>query len=337
MSPIEARGAGRRVLVTGATGFIGAHVVRRLLSGGLSIRAFVWPGEPAGSVPRGVETVQGDVRDRASVGRALVGIDWVVHLAGRVHDVSEDADTEAHDAVTVQGTRNVVDEARAHGVAKLVFLSSLSVYGTGGTTENNERTQCRPTTAYGRAKLEAQRYVLGQRGAMHAACLQPAMVYGAGCKGNLRRMMAVVEKGLFPPLPEVGNRRSLVYVGDVAQAVVLTAESPASNGECFILTDGEAYSGRRIYEAVCVGLGKRVPGWHAPAAGFRVLARFGDIGGRLSGRRFPFDSAAYDRLLGSAWFSCSRIKREIGFRPSATLESAMAEMVDAFRRSRGGT
>jgi nucleoside-diphosphate-sugar epimerase len=329
--------SGSRALVTGATGFIGTYVVRRLRDAGVGVRALVLDGEPDGALPPDVETVVGDIRQRPTLVRAVRGVDCVIHLAGRVHEVSEHLDTDAHEAVTERGTRNVVDVAREQGVAKFVFLSSLAVYGPCGEKQYDEDSPRNPTTAYGRAKLSAEQYVLEQQDAMHVAALQPAMVYGGGCKGNLPRMMRMVERGLFPPIPEVGNRRSLAYVEDVAEAVLLAAVNPAANGRAFIVTDGESYSGRRIYEAVCRGLGKPTSRRAIPAPVFRVAARLGDIAGNLSSRRFPFDSPACDQLLGSSSFSISRIKRELGFRPTMTLERAMPKIVNSFRAGRRTT
>ena len=322
---------GPLALVTGGTGFIGARLVRDLAKDGMSVRVFARHVDAAVGAYGVVEMMAGDVRDRQSVRRAMEGVRWVFHLAGKAHDLSEMGDSTAHDEITVKGTQHVVDEAVAHGVERFVFLSSLAVYKA-EQRQLDESAICAPSTAYGRAKLEAQRYVLTRARAIHVSCLQPAMVYGPGCKGNLPRMMAMIQRGWFPPVPDVANRRSLAFLVDVVRAIRLAAQHAAANGQCFIVTDGECYSTKRIYEAVCRGLNRNVPRWCVPASAFRFLARVGDFYGTLRHKRFPFDSHAYDKLFGSAWFSGDKIRRELAFEPSATLESAMPLLLDRSNR-----
>lgn len=332
-----ARLLSERILVTGATGFIGQRLIDRLVTAGCHVRAFVRDPLRFDRWQHGVEIVVGDVRDVKAVETAVSGIDVVFHLAGKVHDLEELSDTGEHAEITIQGTRNVLTAAEKAGTTRLMFMSSLSVYGAACELLRDEAAACAPCSAYGRAKLCAERIVLdvGVMSGMHVSCLRPASVYGAGCKGNVVRMIGMIDRGLFPPLPPVSSRRSMAYVGDVVEAAILAVSAPVANGWCYIVTDGRAYSSRELYEAICRALGKRIPRWYVPLAVLRALARAGDAVGHIQGKRARFDSDAFVKLTGSDWYSCRRISEELGYHPSMTFEHALPEIVEWYRRSRG--
>jgi len=322
------------ILVTGATGFIGQHLVDRLLRDGFSVRALI-RGEVEGQRwGKHIEVAKGDVRDARSTRLAVDGVEAVFHLAGKVHDLEEIHDATEHEGVTLRGTQNLLAAAGESGVKRFVFLSSLSVYGAGSEALRDETAACDAGSAYGRAKFQAERCVLdqGEKFGIHVCCLRPAMVYGPGCKGNLPRMIKMIDRGFFPPLLDVNNRRSMVHVSNVVDAAILAATNPAANGQCYIVTDRRPYSTRELYEMICHGLGKPIPRWHVPLGALKGLARVGDAIGRLRGRRFVFDSDALEKLTGSAWYSSEKIARELGFRPRVTFEEALPELISWYRQ-----
>ena len=175
----------------------------------------------------------------------------------------------------------------------------------------------------------------GKRTGLQVACLRLPLVYGPGNKGNLFRMISAIDRGLFPALPDLGNRRSMVHVSNVVDAAILAAINPAANGQCYIVTDARAYSTRELYEMICQGLGKRVPRRHIPVGALKALGRMGDAIGRIRGRRFLFDSDALEKLTGSAWYSSDKISCELGYRPSITFEDALPEIIDGYRKGQG--
>ena len=141
-------------------------------------------------------------------------------------------------------------------------------------------------------------------------------------------------RGLSPPLPETGNKRSMVDVRDVVQAALLAAANPAAAGQVYIVTDGQAYSSRQIYEWICAALQRPVPRWAIPSSLLRFAARVGDVISRLIRRRFVLDTDALDKLIGSAWYSSEKISRELNYRPAYSLKDSLPEMVAEFRKNR---
>jgi nucleoside-diphosphate-sugar epimerase len=205
--------------------------------------------------------------------------------------------------------------------------------GEGGSRCLDESYNGQPETPYGRSKLDAERTTLevGRRTGLHVACLRLPLVYGPGNKGNLFRMIEAIDRGFFPPLPELGNRRSMVHVEDVARAAVLAAETPSANGQCYIVTDGRTYSTRELYMMICKGLGREIPAWHVPVWVLKALAVAGDAIGKVLGKRFMFDSDALEKLTGSAWYSSEKISRELGYKPVRRFEEALSEMIAWYR------
>jgi UDP-glucose 4-epimerase len=325
------------VLVTGASGFIGQHLVRRLVADGQAVRGVARRNTGALQALGGAEVVTADVRDPAAMQAAAVGCDTVYHLAGLAHDLGMALDADAaYRALNVEGTRNVLAGAVAGGARRFVYLSSVKAMGEERAGCTDETTPAAPETAYGRSKLAAERLVLdcGARDGLAVACLRPPLVYGAGCKGNLLRMVAAIDRGLFPPLPDLRNARSLVHVGNLVQAMLLAASRPEAAGQCYLVTDARPYSTRQLYELICRGLGKRVPRWSVPLAALRAVGRAGDLIGRARGRRFRFDSAALAKLAESAWYSCAKIERELGYQPALAFEDGLPELIAWYRATR---
>jgi len=322
-----------RVLVTGASGFIGQHLVNRLLRDKLYIRVLIRASSTKHNWNDNVDIVKGDICDIKSIRRSTSGVDTVFHLAGKVHDLDGLIGRDEHDEVTLKGTQNLIAASRESDVKRVVFLSTLSIYGTSSQVIQDETASSDAVSPYGRAKFQAEQCVLeqGAKFDIHVCCLRPAMVYGPGCKGNLPRMIKMIDRGLFPPLPGLGNRRSMVHVANLVEAAILAATHPTANGQCYIVTDEKAYSTRELYEMICQGLGKRVPMWHVPLGMLKMLGYVGDLVGRVRGKRFLFDSNALEKLIGSAWYNSEKISQELGYLPTITFEKALPELIEWYR------
>lgn len=324
-----------KTLVTGASGFIGRHLVERLLRKGCSVRVLVHKSTLPAEWPAHVEVVVGDVCDLWAMKAAAVGCKTVYHLAGKAHALTEvSSDDSVYRALNTGGTSHVLEGAVAGGARAFVLFSSVKAMGEGGSRCLDESFDGSPETPYGRSKLEAEHMALGigRRTGLHVTCLRFPLVYGAGNKGNLFQMIAAIDRGVFPPLREIGNRRSMVHVIDVVQAAVLAAETPAANGQCYIVTDGQFYSTRKLYELICGALGKPIPWWHVPQWTLRGLGKAGDVIGRISGKRFLFDSDALDKLIGMAWYSSEKITHQLGYQPSITFPEALPELIACYRK-----
>jgi UDP-glucose 4-epimerase len=283
------------VFVTGATGFIGQRLVNKLKDRGERVKVLSRTTHPE------FETVVCDLQRDEIPGDALVEVETVFHLAGLAHDLRDAAMVEPlYRRVNVDATVRLAELALASGVQKFVFVSSVKAGGhLDGASEG----------IYGKTKREAELRLLeiSQKSSMHVAIVRPSLVYGARVKGNLALMLRRIEKGWFPPLPETGNRRSMIHVLDLVRAVLFLAENYHANGEIFIATDGVPHSSREIYEAICHAVGKPIPNWSVPKFLFNVLAKTS-----------PKLRYKVDKLLGDEYYSSAKLEA-IGFKAERTL------------------
>lgn len=313
-----------RVLVSGGRGFIGGRLAAALRREGGEVRVMT-RGQP------GPGEVQAELGRPDTLVVACEGVNTVYHCAGHAHAFSALAADEElrHWQVNFEGTRALAEAAGQAGVGCLVFLSSVKAQAEPGGACADEEAPGAPDSAYGRAKRAAEEAVLeaGRRYGMRVVNLRPAMVFGAGGRGNLERMAALVRRGLFPPLPETGNRRSMVHVDDLVAAMRLVAADPRAAGRTYIVAHPQTPSGRGLYDALRQALDLPPVGWAVPRALLLAAARCGDLLQALSGRRVPLDSEALGRLLDSACYSPQRIDRELGWRASVKLEDGLREML----------
>lgn len=326
----------KQVLITGATGFIGRQLVNAVLERNIGVYVLTRDAEKVGMWVRARVTARiADLRKAESLSGVCEGIDTVFHLASYGDDSVRDEKEDFHWRITVDGTRRLLDEAGRCGVKRFVFVSSVKAMGEGSESCMDEKNSAAPLSSYGRAKLEAERLVLeaGTVQGMDVCNLRLPPVYGRDNRGNLWRMIVAIDKGRFPPLPEVGNRRSLVHIDDVVQALLLAADHPAARGQTYIVTDCRDNSTFQIYAAVCRALQRTVPRWRVPIGLLRLAAKIGDVVGKMRGRSFFFNSEVLYKLTESAWYSSRKIETDLGYRPTRFLEEGLREMVDEYKRT----
>ncbi|MFO1372873.1 MAG: NAD-dependent epimerase/dehydratase family protein [Candidatus Competibacteraceae bacterium] len=330
----------RPVLVTGGTGFVGQQLVTELQTLGARVHVLVRPGRQVLLGGAGMETIAGDLADADSLARACTGIDTIIHAAGFAHaDAANTPDFSArHWAINAEGVFRLLDAAVGAGVERFVFLSSIKAAGDPGARCVDETWNAPPETPYGQAKRAAEERVLavGREYGRHVVNLRLALVYGPGMKGNLMRLLRAVQRGWFPPLPETGNRRSLVHVQDVVQAALLAAAHPVAAGQTYLVTDGQPYSGRELYVWACQALGRSAPGWAVPASVLQSVAGVADRLGYLCGRRDGSARTALDKLLGWACYNSARLGSELGYQPVWTLYRYGEVLAQKLRERRNG-
>ncbi len=260
----------KRLLITGATGFIGHRFISFLKPSDYEVRILSRKKHPV------YETIVCDLQLENIPEDTLKGIDIVFHLAGLAHDLSDSTKIEKlYREVNVNATVRLAELASRHGVQHFIFLSSVKAGGSVLSEKClTEDDQMEPEGVYGKTKREAELELLDidKRSTMQISIIRSSLVYGPGVKGNLRLMLSSIEKWWFPPLPEINNRLSMIHVDDLSKALLLVSANYRTNGEIYIATDAETYSSRKIYEAMCDLSGKTVPSWSVPKFIFDFLA-----------------------------------------------------------------
>ncbi|MHB1236566.1 MAG: UDP-glucose 4-epimerase family protein [Gallionella sp.] len=323
----------RRVLVTGGNGFVGRSLCEELLHRGYQVRAAV---RALGRFPAGMESVAvGAIDGGTDWNKAMVGVDIVIHLAARVHVMKDTAADPLAEflKVNLHGTANLAQQAVRAGVKRLVYVSSVKVNGestsasdtlspgpspvSGGGEQNifTESDNPNPQDPYGVSKWQAEQALrrIAQETGLEIVIVRPPLVYGPGVKGNFASLLAAINQGIPLPLAGAHNARSLVYVGNLADALVACATHPAAAGQTYLVSDGEDVSTANLVDMIARSLGRNSRSFYFPPGLLRAAAS-------LLGR-----AGQMDRLFGSLRVSDKKIRGELGWSPPYTLEQGLRE------------
>ena len=314
-------------LITGATGFVGKAIIKRLVSEGISPIAAVRRknyDEPILSLV--VEV--GDLESNTDWSIALTNIKSIVHAAARVHvmnELSADPLTEFR-RVNVEGTLNLARQAAAAGVQRFVFLSSIKV--------NGEQTLCglpytsndkpNPSDPYGISKYEAEvglRLIAEQTG-MEVVIIRPVLVYGPGVKGNFMTMMHWLNKGIPLPLGAINNLRSLVAIDNLVDLIVTCLNHPAAANQIFLVSDGEDLSTTELLKRMAYAMNKKSFLIPIPMACLRM-------GAFLFGKR-----NLSQRLIGSLQVDITKTRDLLGWKPIVSADEALLKTAQDFLKNK---
>jgi UDP-glucose 4-epimerase len=293
----------RLVFITGATGFIGQRLINAVNGEFRVLSRVKHPN---------YKTIVCDLQSEVIPDQALNNVSTVFHLAGFSHDL-RDANkiSDLYYKVNVSATVQLAELAVRAGVKKFVFVSSVKAGGDLSLGEcSSETDQGDPEGVYGKTKREAEFKLLeiGKESGMHVSIIRPSLVYGPNVKGNLKLMLSGIKKGWFPPLPETGNKRSMIHVDDLVRAILLVAEDKRANGEIFIATDGVPHSSREIFNSMCDLVGKSIPKWSVP----KILFDFASL-------IRPRIKYQINKLLGDECYSSAKLVA-LGFKAKKSLK-----------------
>ncbi len=331
------------VCVTGASGFIGSFLVESLVADGIPVRAFVKTGSGKVLTRLGkVEVCEGDIKDRASLDRAMAGVQTVYHLAAiSRYDVNV-PESEYH-AVNVAGTRNVLDAALQAGVSTVVFTATIEAVGMSGDGRPlTEETPQHPRNIYGQTKMEAERLVLdyGRSGRIRTVVVRPPMIYGPCNEILFKRLFGIVRRGFYPLIGDGRALTEFCYVKNQVHGLRLAAERGRS-GEVYFISDERSYEIEEIVDAIARAMERRVVKLRIPVPAalamgfcFEMLAkvlRFYPFVIPETGRP-PFSRKTVEWTSQSRLFcDTSKARRELGYVPPYTLDEGVSETVAWYR------
>jgi nucleoside-diphosphate-sugar epimerase len=314
-----------KFIVTGANGFVGKPLCAELLLRGQSVCAAVRSANSL--IQKGDATIVGSIDGETNWRDALRDIDVVIHLAARVHVMKDDAADPLSEflKVNLHGTENLARQAVQAGVKRFVYVSSIKVNGesTTGSQPFSESNQPNPQDPYGISKWRAEEALrrIEQETGLEVVIVRPPLVYGAVVKGNFISLMAAIDKGIPLPLAGANNLRSLLYVGNLVDALIACATHPAAAGQTYLLSDGEDVSTAMLVEKIAAALERKSRSFFFPPSVLRAAAA-------ILGR-----STQADRLFGSLQVNNQKIRNELGWCPPFTLEQGLRATADWYNRS----
>lgn len=308
-------------LVTGANGLLGRALCSVLEHADHEVVRIV----RTSTTPSEVSV--GDVNERTQWGEVLSsGVDLVVHLAAQVPADGKATDwkTDLFYQTNALGTRNLANQCAQYGVKRFVFVSTVKVLGEGKDELYRGTDLAEPADGYAISKWEAEQMLwqIAAETGMEVVVLRPPLVYGPGVKGNFQRLMQGIDKHRPLPLGGIQNRRSLIYLGNLVDAILICVTHPKAAGKTFLVSDGDDVSTPELVRRIAAALGRRPLLVSVPASWIRWL-------GGILGKQ-----TAVDRLLGSLCVDISPMREELGWMPPYTMQAGLAATAQWFRETR---
>ena len=316
-----------RVLITGATGFVGRQLIPVLEERGHALTLAVRSADSEKRLPRGVRhtVVVGDIDDSTRWREALQGADAVVHLAARAHVMQEGPDEEAAFArVNASGTQHLVEQAVNAGVGHFVLMSSVGAVTTQSDARVTLDTPCTPDTPYGRSKRAAECALIERAaGRMAWTILRPTLVYGPGNPGNMERLIALTKRGLPLPFGAIRNRRSFTFVRNLTDVTAVALSHPNARDATYLVADGDDLSTPELVDKIASHLGVRAPLFPVPSPVMHAAARAADAWTAATGSALPFGTPALRRLESSLFVDIEPLRARLGWTPPFSVDEGL--------------
>jgi len=313
----------KKVLVTGPNGFIGRDLCAFLEEKGYFVRGAVHGN--VCDVSGVAEYVKvGDINGSTDWQRALAGVDTVIHLAARMHNINDPkADSiEAFREVNVLGTERLARMAAEAGVRRFIFISSIKVNGEGALRAYTEKDTPEPRDAYGISKREAEDLltrIAGETG-LQTVILRFPIVYRPGVKANFKNLIKIVSSGLPLPFKGIKNRRSLLYHGNLLDAVVTCIVHPQAAGEIFLVSDGQDVSTPGLIKMVASEMNKRIALFYLHPSMLKILCKI--IG----------KTEELEKITGHLFVDSSKIRNLLGWKAPFTPEEGIRHTIKGIWR-----
>jgi nucleoside-diphosphate-sugar epimerase len=322
------------VLVTGAAGFLGSHVISLLLEGGEESRALIRPRDEADHLDAAkVDIRRTDVTDPVRLKSALKGVDRVVNCAARTGPWGQEHE---YTRTNVQGVELLIHAAQDAGVDRIVHVSSITVHGNdvGGQADENAPLRDEPNP-YSRSKVAGERLLqrmVEQLGAP-VTIVRPGWIYGPRDATSFARLARMIETRRMFLIGSGGNHLPLIYVRDVAHGLLLASRARVPAGRSYVLVNDERVTQRQLLGAVARELGVPAPARHIPYELALLVGAVSENVGRLVHRREPPPLMRYGLQLlgGENRFVISRAREELGFTPTVSLQDGVRRSVRWYR------
>lgn len=322
-----------KVLVTGATGFIGQHLVRKIIAENYPVRVLSRPtSQRPEEFAKNVEWITGDVTEPATLEAAVRDVDVIFHLAGAIRA----SNAAAFTAANVTGTKNLLDAVAAHGKkdARFIYVSSLSASGPSvHWSPKSEDEPCYPVSEYGQSKLEAEIEVLKRKHKIWCAIVRPAVVYGPGDKESLI-FFKIAQSRMNPHLGVAKRYVSMIYISDLIELLWTVVLSSQPSGEIYFAGDEQSngYDWNRIIAAAAQIMHFRLFNIYLPNFFLPAMLLPAAIIAKVTGRAGSFNRDKYRELNQSYW-TCSSAKAQklLDFKPQIGLQEGLQRAFSWYR------
>jgi nucleoside-diphosphate-sugar epimerase len=326
-----------RILVTGATGFIGGHLIPMLEARGHSLTLALRHEDAARRLPSAGDrserrvVVVGEIDQHTDWREALHGVDAVVHLAARAHVLDSDTpeDDDAFSRINTLGTARLSEQAIQSGVVRFVLMSSIGAVTTASDSCVTVDTPCTPRTPYGHSKRAAEQALIERAtgSSMRWTILRPTLVYGPGNPGNMERLVALVKRGPPLPLGAIRNRRSFTFVRNLTDLIAVVLGHDEAEDATFLVADGEDLSTPELIRKIALHAGVQVRLFSVPPVALRGIARAADAWTAVAGSAVRFGTPALRRLESSLYVDIEPLRARLDWTPPFGVDEGLRCML----------
>ena len=312
-----------RILITGATGFVGNRLLAMLKDKGHECRAAIRRPSSAVDVP--VESiVVGNIDAHTDWTQAVNDVDVIVHLAARVHIMNDQAENPLVEfrKINLDGTRSLAEAAASAGVKRFVYISTIKVNGEATTNQPfTSQDDPSPSDPYAIAKWEAEKALqeISRETGLEVVVVRPTLVYGPGVKANFLNLIKLVRKRIPLPLAGIKNKRSMVALDNLADLIISCCEHPAAPGHVFLAADDTPLSTAELIAKIARAFELRSPAFYFPPAIMAWLSR-------LLGKQ-----AVWNRLAGSLAVDNSEARKVMDWTPITTMDEELKRIADSMK------
>lgn len=311
-----------KVMVTGTSGFVGNATCARLVMQGMNVVGTM-RHLPAQPLPGVDYRIISDLSRDTDWCEVLKGVDTIVHCAARVHVMRETAADPLQEfrRINVAWTGRLARLAALQGVRRFVYVSSIKVNGEETVVPYTDQDPPKPQDPYGASKWEAEQALdqISTKTGIETVVVRSPLVYGPGVRGNFLQLLNILRQGIPLPLASIRNRRSLVYLGNLVDALVRCMQDPRAAGRTYLVCDGEDLSTPELVRRLGVAMGSRVCLWPCPTSLLYLM-------GQAAGKR-----RVIDRLVGSLQVNSSKIQTELEWHPPFTVDTGLSKTAAWFR------
>ena len=311
-------------LVIGSEGFIGQHLISRLIKAGHQITGM--DIIPSAGVSKSYTYFSGDIIHKKDLAKAMNGAQLVINLAAKHHDFG--ISREEFFQINKEGTQRILEAMVERGVKKFVFYSSVAVYGDVAGC-SSEATPLNPANDYGASKLAAERLVTtwcAQEAAREALIIRPAVVFGPNNYANMYKLIDTIHKRRYIPVGKGDNIKSVCYVENLVEATAFLMERMKPGAQVYNYSDYEHLTSKRIIDIIYTGLGRKPSKFNIPLGPVLLLTSVIDLLAKITKINFPITSNRIKKLNSMTWHGSDKV-RALGFKQKVTLEEGFKRMV----------